>query len=79
MSRPTGVTKQFNEYAGVLSGKLYEQTPKAVFAAMAVSLASCGGDRLDEAERALMHEWWCLFNAGIVPQKPPFKDPQELT
>lgn len=63
--------KTMNEYAGVLSDKLYEQTPKAVFAAIAVSSLSCGGDNLKQAEDLLLNEWRCLHQNGIVPQKPP--------
>lgn len=60
-----------NAYAREL-GDAYNAMPKAVLAAIAVSLASCGGDRLDEARQAVIDEWWALHNAGIVPQKPPF-------
>lgn len=57
-----------NEYQAAL--KNYEQIPKAVLAAIAVSFASCGGDNIEEAQDAIMDEWKALFNAGIVPQKP---------
>lgn len=62
-----------NEYAAQL-GKLYEQTPKAVFAAIAYSFA----DRLDgeaptpnRIAEMLVEEWLALSTAGIIPQKPP--------
>lgn len=59
-----------NEYAAVL-GDLYNEAPKAVLAAICVSFASSGGDRLDEAAAAILAEWNTLHRAGIVPQKPP--------
>lgn len=56
-------------------GKLYSQTPKAVFAAIAVSALTIAGDRLDEANPRIIREWWSLYRAGIVPQRPPAPDP----
>lgn len=71
--------KLHNEYAAELGGKLYESCPKAVFAAIAVSSLTCGGDWLEEAKDRLLREWWALYRAEIVPQKPPFPDPREAT
>lgn len=76
MARPTGVFKLTNEYAGEL-GKLYAQTPKAVFAAIAVSALTTGGDWLDEAQPRILKEWYALYRAGIVPQKPPAPEPPD--
>lgn len=73
-----GVTKLSNGYADTLDDRFYTMVPKAVFAGMAVSLASCGGDRLDEAETVLRREWWALYRNGIVPQKPPFPCPDPI-
>ena len=63
--------KILNEYATAIPGPLYEQTPKAVLAAIVVSLLSCGGDRMEDVEEGLRAEWEALHVAGIVPQKPP--------
>lgn len=60
--------KTLNSYAREL--KLYGSMPKAVLAAIAVSLATCGGDRLDEANERVCAEWEILAQNGIVPQKP---------
>lgn len=66
-----------NEYADTL-GRLYARTPKAVFAAIAVSFATAGGDALDKAELNILREWTALHNAGIVSQKPPREVESEL-
>jgi hypothetical protein len=65
-------SKLLNGYATALDRKLYEETPKAVFAALAVSALTLGGDYIDEANQRVMDEWWTLHDNGIVPQKPPF-------
>jgi hypothetical protein len=59
-----------NEYQRVI-GRLAEECPKAVLAAIAVSYASAGGDHLARAEKELAWEWQCLYDNGIVPQNPP--------
>ena len=51
-------------------GAFYGDTPKAVFAAIAFSLASVNGDP-EEAQRVMLREWTALYDNGIVPQKPP--------
>ena len=58
-----------NQYADEL-GALFAAIPKTVLAAIAVSFASQGGDRLDEARVKIMEEWRYLYENGIVPQKP---------
>ena len=60
-----------NEYVDVIPLEVFEKTPKAVWAAIAISLATCGGDRLDDAARAVVHEWALLNQNGIVPQSVP--------
>jgi hypothetical protein len=81
MSAPARGFKLRNEYADAL-GPFYDDTPKAVFAALAYSYAACfgtpseGGDETaDPAEVAkrLMREWRILHENGIVPQKDPTK------
>jgi hypothetical protein len=72
------LNKRSNEYADVVRS-IYDRTPKAVFAALAVSLMACrdngegetgdsGGDAILEA---LLEEWSILHENGIVPQRPP--------
>lgn len=64
--------KTTNNYADALSGEFYEKCPKAVFAALAVSLGllACDENFL-KVESALIDEWKALHSAGIIPQKPP--------
>lgn len=59
-----------NEYAKEL-GELYAKTPKAVFAAIAVSVLTQGGEQLEEAKAKLLEEWDILYGNGILTQKPP--------
>lgn len=72
MSRPMGVTKITNDYAMAAGRDIYESIPKAVWAAIAVSALTCGGDHLDEAADRVLAEWTILHSNGIVPQ-PPIK------
>ena len=62
--------KQLNEYATAPGMDLYETCPKAVFAAIAVSALTGGGDYLDEARSRILAEWTCLHQNGIVSQAP---------
>jgi len=64
-----GHTKTMNAYAEEL-GRLYGKTPKAVFAAIAVSRLTDGGDSLAEAQSLLLAEWRILYENRIVPQRP---------
>lgn len=59
-----------NEYVSSVSRRLFELCPKTVWAAIAISLATTGGNRLSEAEQLIINEWASLYDAGIVPQKP---------
>jgi len=59
-----------NDYAAAV-GTLYLHTPKAVFAAIAISALTVGGDYLEEAEERLLKEWQTLYDNEIVPQIPP--------
>lgn len=62
-----------NEYQQAIAPKLYERTPKAVFAALAASFAAHyihNGD-LSKIDEALLEEWRILYEQGIVPQRPP--------
>jgi hypothetical protein len=76
--------KLLNEYALAVNlsergphADLYAETPKAVWAAIAVSEATNGGDRICEARELVLREWWALYRAGIVPQEPPLPEPIE--
>jgi len=60
-----------NDYARSLGLALYDAIPKEVFAAIAVSLLTCGGDRLNEAATGLLREWQALYETRIVLQRPP--------
>jgi hypothetical protein len=62
-----------NQYANLIDPDLFDRTPKAVFAAMAVSGLSGGGDYLEgmDVDQAVLEEWDALYRSGIVPQRPP--------
>jgi hypothetical protein len=62
--------KQMNDYAQSVPRHLYDAIPKAVWAAIAVSALTVGGDYLEDAETRVRAEWEALYTAGIVPQKP---------
>ncbi len=72
-----------NEYVAALGDSLFEKTPKTVFAALAVSLAMLRGDddgnEFDPEAAApfLLREWWALYRAGIIPQKPTLPEPEK--
>lgn len=59
-----------NEYARCF-GRLYAKIPKAVFAAVAYSFTSSGGDDHDHGIQRFIEEWRILHENGIVTQKPP--------
>lgn len=61
-----------NEYQREL-GPLYDAAPKAVFAAVVVSLLSCGGDDMAGVAEKFRKEWETLHDNGIVPQRAPAK------
>jgi hypothetical protein len=72
--RPTGIFKTTNEYVRALPD--YADVPKAVYAALALSLAvrvsgqADGGESFETARRILVEEWAALYASGIVPQAP---------
>ena len=63
--------KLTNYYVNILDGGLYDSIPKAVFAAIAVSALTIGGDYLEDAKELILNEWNVLHQNGIVPQEPP--------
>ena len=62
--------KVMNGYAEQIH-EIYAAVPKAVLAAIAVSFATSGGDRIEYATDLVLREWRILHENGIVPQKPP--------
>lgn len=66
----TAVSKKSNPYADLIDPVLYAQTPKAVLAAIVVSLLSGGGDDPRYLNERIRAEWQALYDNGIVPQKP---------
>ena len=73
----SNLKNRLNGYARAVPERVFDSCPKAVWAAIAVSFATCGGDHLDEAEQRIVNEWWTLYDAGIVPQKPKFPDTRD--
>jgi hypothetical protein len=70
-NRPNGVFKTENEYQKLLSQQLYDSTPKAVFAAIAVSfILNYIGEDETGVEKQILNEWRLLNLNKIVPQKP---------
>jgi len=67
-----GITKIENEYQHAVSNDFYTKCPKAVFAAIAISSCTMGGDYIKEAQERVLTEWWALYDNMIVPQKPPY-------
>ena len=61
----------------IAANHVYNAAPKAVLAAIAVSFAVHldGEERLERAAGAVLAEWWALYRAGVVPQKPPLAAP----
>jgi hypothetical protein len=64
------MSKKSNLYAGQIDPSVYASIPKAVFAAIAVSALTCGGDHLETAQERVLEEWRILHENGIVSQKP---------
>lgn len=62
--------KTMNTYANKYPR--YEETPKAITAAVAFSLAMrlCGDNEVD-AREMVRAEWEALYENSIIPQKPP--------
>jgi hypothetical protein len=61
-----------NEYQQMV-GQVFDRTPKAVIAALVVSLANRLGYQNDEIPKLWLDEWQTLNDNGIVPQKPTIK------
>ena len=65
-------SKLSNEYAIYIGADLFGGCPKTVFAAIAISALTVGGDHIADARSRVIAEWWALYDAGIVPQRPKF-------
>jgi hypothetical protein len=65
------MSKLTNEYDRLLED-VFDDIPKAVLAAIAVSGLTCGGDRatVEYVKYIVTTEWQILHNSGIVPQAP---------
>lgn len=64
--------KLTNQYAELLPG--YDETPKAVYAAIALSLAlRLSEENLTDAICQVFEEWITLHQNDIVPQSPAIK------
>ena len=60
-----------NQYSKLLLG-FFDECPKTVFAALAVSRELLvNGENSEAVEAGLLSEWQSLYENGIVPQKPP--------
>jgi hypothetical protein len=59
-----------NEYSNSI-GELFERTPKAVFAALAVSFAMRIFGEDCDVPAELREEWRALWANHIIPQCPP--------
>jgi hypothetical protein len=67
------INKTLTEYVEVIPREVFENTPKAVWAAIAISFAvNLGGEGdFSEAAQAVVREWSALHQNGIVPQAIP--------
>ncbi len=66
--------KKRNAYQEMVSDDLFDRTPKAVWASLAISfLFNHQGLANEHLENGILEEWQCLFENGIVPQKPRLK------
>lgn len=66
-----------NPYIEALDKGVFDKIPKSVWAAIAISALTAGGDRLPESTDEVIHEWWMLYYNRIVPQKPFADDKKE--
>lgn len=64
--------KKSNDYAVAGGLDLYADIPKAVWAAIAVSRLTSGGEDLEYARGRVLQEWEALADNGIVDEVPRF-------
>jgi hypothetical protein len=65
---------QMNDLARVIP---FDRIPKSVLAAVLVSIVSTGGEHIDKAWPAILKEWWALYQAELVTQRPPESEPDD--
>lgn len=64
--------KNLGEYAMLFDAKVYEDTPKSVFAAITLSFAMrLNEDDFERAMSEIIGEWQILNATGLVPQPVP--------
>lgn len=63
-------SKTMNEYARRITPRIFEDTPKAVFAALCVSYLDRLGVSPDNIDKEIANEWATL-NANGITQKLP--------
>jgi hypothetical protein len=51
-------------------GRVFDDTPKAVFAAIAASAYEQGGTAWDDIASRIAHEWCCLYDSGVLHNRP---------
>lgn len=62
---------QSNHYVEMIGESFFDQCPKSVFAALAVSLSiQHEKSSQHDIREALLLEWHSLHKRGLVPQKP---------
>ena len=60
-----------NEYSKAVSMEFFDQCPKTVFAALAVShVLNLKGCDFADTEKELLNEWISLYENGIIKQRP---------
>lgn len=67
----THMRNKLNDYAMAAGPDVFEAAPKAVWAALAISFGTTGGDHIDNARKLILDEWQVLIDNGIVEQKIP--------
>ena len=64
------MVKARNNYVDGIPLQLYNRIPKAVWAALALSYASQGGENFNGVMDKIFDEWSKLYLNDVVPQKP---------
>jgi hypothetical protein len=67
----TGKFKLGNTYQKSINPRLYQNTPKSIFAAIAASYQINHDTEFETVDDYILNEWRLLYEQGIVPQKPP--------
>lgn len=59
-----------NEYIEALDRGVFDDIPKSVFAAIAVSYLVNHGVEFSDVTQEILNEWQTLYDNKVVPQKP---------